>query len=114
MGALLECISLWSNPAPDLAQKACSADFSPSLGKSEMHPIALWSNPAPDLAQKACSADFSPYLGKNKIHPAYPSPAGQKFRVHCTFAPGQPRRPSHSNGAMGIGATGIGAMGIGL
>ena len=32
------CISLWSNPAPNLAQKARSADFSPPIGKSEMHP----------------------------------------------------------------------------
>jgi len=36
------CLSLWSNPAPNLPQKSRSADFSPSRGKREMHPRNQW------------------------------------------------------------------------
>jgi len=37
--SVVGCLSLWSNPDPDLAQTARRADLSPSRRKSEMHPV---------------------------------------------------------------------------
>jgi len=43
----LGCISLWSKPAPNLAQKARSADFSPPLGKDEVRILDPPTTPPP-------------------------------------------------------------------